>query len=347
MSFSIPTLFPLAAIASLAAPLPAQDPSPHATRVLAVDDQGGAGGGIFAPDNALGPPLGGGFFGGSLDVTSLGIGGSLTLGFDVTITDGPGADFVVFENPFQTGAGFSFAEVCFVEVSSDGVVFARFPSAYHGPDVDPGSFGSSPLGAFAGLAGSLPVLSGSGLYPNADPRNLVALGGAAFDLADLAGVPEVLAGTVDVTAIQAVRLVDVRSGIDLDSRGVPIRDAGAGSADIDGVTVLQHLGNQDVGAPEIRVEIETDGRFAVTVIDPDGLGDLDVTRWHAALLGVPIDVLQLLQLTWITEFEADRVRFELPFTLPPGVLYTLSLSIADRSGAYSGDSAVRPVSLSR
>ena len=78
--------------------LRAQAPSPFATRVVAFDDRGQAGGGIFNPANALGQP------GGSTDVHSLGIGGSLTLGFDVVIVDGPGADLLIAENPFASTA---------------------------------------------------------------------------------------------------------------------------------------------------------------------------------------------------------------------------------------------------
>lgn len=53
------------------------------------------------PSIVLGPPHGRGTYAGSLDVVSLGRGGSIILGFgNNTITDGPGADFTVFENAF-------------------------------------------------------------------------------------------------------------------------------------------------------------------------------------------------------------------------------------------------------
>src|SRR5690606_21580686 len=67
----------------------------YASTVVAFDTKGNAGGGVFHPANALGAPAP------SLTkVHSLGDGGHLTLGFAVTITDGPGADFLVFENGF-------------------------------------------------------------------------------------------------------------------------------------------------------------------------------------------------------------------------------------------------------
>src|SRR5882724_8752844 len=63
----------------------------------------------FGADNlpavVLGPPVGGGDLQGSLDVVSLGDGGSITLGFrENSICDGPGADFTVFENAFHAGS---------------------------------------------------------------------------------------------------------------------------------------------------------------------------------------------------------------------------------------------------
>lgn len=57
-------------------------------------------------------------------VVSLGDGGYATLGFTNAIADGPGFDFAVFENGFSNG----FLELAFVEVSSDGQHFVRFPA---------------------------------------------------------------------------------------------------------------------------------------------------------------------------------------------------------------------------
>jgi len=64
------------------------------------------------------------------DVVSFGDGGSAILSFEQTITDGDGYDFAVFENglksqftPFQY-----FLELAFVEVSTNGIDFVRFPA---------------------------------------------------------------------------------------------------------------------------------------------------------------------------------------------------------------------------
>ncbi|MDP1623808.1 MAG: T9SS type A sorting domain-containing protein [Bacteroidales bacterium] len=57
-------------------------------------------------------------------VVSLGDHGSALLGFDSPIVNRLGPDFAVFENSF----GDSFLELGFVEVSSDGQRFVRFPA---------------------------------------------------------------------------------------------------------------------------------------------------------------------------------------------------------------------------
>ena len=60
-------------------------------------------------------------------VVSLGDGGSAVLTFNTPIVNGPGNDFAVFENAFASGDG-RFCELGFVDVSSDGVNYFRFPS---------------------------------------------------------------------------------------------------------------------------------------------------------------------------------------------------------------------------
>ena len=57
-------------------------------------------------------------------VISLGDKGEITLQFEYPISDGNGFDFAVFENSFNN----TFLELAFVEVSSDGSRFVRFPA---------------------------------------------------------------------------------------------------------------------------------------------------------------------------------------------------------------------------
>ncbi len=60
----------------------------------------------------------------NLSVVALGDGGSATVTFEHPIMNGDGPDFAVFENSFDD----YFLELAFVEVSSDGVRFVRFPA---------------------------------------------------------------------------------------------------------------------------------------------------------------------------------------------------------------------------
>lgn len=55
---------------------------------------------------------------------SLGDGGSAILTFTTPIKNGSGADFAIFENSFDG----QFLELAFVEVSSDGINYFRFPA---------------------------------------------------------------------------------------------------------------------------------------------------------------------------------------------------------------------------
>ena len=77
------------------------------------------------PEKALGTVKGDEY-----DVVVLGDGGSITLTFDNPITNGDGCDFAVFENAFSDKSG--FLELAYVEVSTDGEHFVRFPNLYLG-----------------------------------------------------------------------------------------------------------------------------------------------------------------------------------------------------------------------
>jgi hypothetical protein len=126
------------------------------------------------PGVVFGPPEGGGALKGSLDVVSLGNGGTIILGFgEQTIVDGEGPDFIVFENPFFAGGDESapFHELATVEVSADGEAWTAFPcTALEAP--------------FGACAGWQPVYAGSA-DPSIDPSDPELAGGDAFDLAAL------------------------------------------------------------------------------------------------------------------------------------------------------------------
>jgi hypothetical protein len=118
----------------------------------------------------------------STDIVGLGDGGSITLSFANDIVNGAGFDFAVFENSFSD----TFLELAWVEVSSNGIDFFRFPGVSFTPSLVNG-------------------------FGNIDPTNLNGLAGkyrqgfgTPFDLNVLAGK----AG-LDVNHVKYVRLVDI------------------------------------------------------------------------------------------------------------------------------------------
>ena len=164
--------------------------------------------------NALGPADAGVGGLGSLAVTGLGDDGEITLTFPVPIADGPGPDFAVFENAFAD----YYLELAYVEVSSDGTNFVRFPN--HCLAAEPTEYFTDPAD-YGGLAG----------------KHVQGVG-TPFDLRLLAGTPG-----LDVRRVTHVRIVDVKGdGSNLDSYGNPIYDPtppwGPGDFDLDAVGVL-------------------------------------------------------------------------------------------------------------
>ncbi|MEM6532988.1 MAG: hypothetical protein AAF654_10205 [Myxococcota bacterium] len=168
------------------------------------------------PDKAIGPALGT-----SLDVVALGRGGDITLAFEPPIANGDGYDFTVFENAFDEG----FLELAFVEVSTDGVSFLRFDSAYLG-EVGVGSFETHETTLIGSLAGKY-----------------VQGFGTPFDLTALANRPEAQDGRVDLDHIAFIRIVDVvGDGATTDSFGRAIYDpyptSGSAGFDLEAIGVL-------------------------------------------------------------------------------------------------------------
>jgi len=180
------------------------------------------------PETALGPVTGTDPF----DVVSLGDGGTITLQFDSGIGDGPGDDLAVFENGFYGPDGL-FAELAFVEVSSNGVDFARFPSITLQRDPVP-AFGTLDPSDLHDFAGDQPIGLGTG-----------------FDLAELADDPLVTQGRVDLQHIAYVRVVDViGNGSTFDSQNDPVYDPyptpfAQGGFDLQGVGVIHPMPEPD------------------------------------------------------------------------------------------------------
>ena len=172
--------------------------------------------------------------------------GTITLGFDAAITNGTGVDFAVFENASDFSAFGSgiFAELAFVEVSTDGSTFARFATSSQTTFPDPSglSLATDLMLDFSG-GQDFATLPSRGLvsgFAGADP----AFSGTLFDLSALSSTAEVLAGTVDLDLINFVRLVDIAGdGRTEDSFNNPIYDAfspnnATGGFDLDAIGVL-------------------------------------------------------------------------------------------------------------
>ena len=131
--------------------------------------------------------------------------GKLTLHLTDTlhpapVRDLPGADFVVFENGVASGGGGRvFGELAYVEVSSDGLHFARFPSV---------SLTSGPVGAF-GNFDPTKVFNLAGKHVNNTELGVGDCWGTPFDLAALATHPLVIAGQLDLANVRHIRIVDI------------------------------------------------------------------------------------------------------------------------------------------
>lgn len=163
-------------------------------------------------------------------IVSLGDGGSAIVTFAKPIRNGIGADFAVFENGFidQTlKPGTAFLELAFVEVSSDGVNYVRFPAFSNNDTV-------MQLASFDGIDASK-IHNLAGKY--------LANYGTPFDLEELKGT-----SGLDLEKITHVRIIDVIGALNpsyasRDSRGFRINDPwptpfSQGGFDLDGIGVI-------------------------------------------------------------------------------------------------------------
>lgn len=217
------------------------------SEIVAIDSFGG--GPHNVPTRALGPSDGRTVSLGDLDADGLANGeapGSITLQFGGYAFDAPGPDLAIFENALPFGPDpsddFSFAELAFVEVSTDGVQFARFPATslnVESPMADALDQLHNPfdLRSFVGL-NTTNLNNLAGIHP--------AGFGTPFDLSDLASDPLVTSGAVQLDEIRFVRLIDIPgAGSVVDSLGNPILDswhtAESGGLDLDGVGAINFV----------------------------------------------------------------------------------------------------------
>lgn len=127
-------------------------------------------------------------------IVSLGDSGVAIVTFPAALYNGPGPDFAVFENGFAdpTDPEMAFLELAFVEVSSDGISYTRFP---------------------ASCVIDTPQVPGAGVYSNARKINNLAGKyisgyGTPFDLEELKGT-----SGLDVNNITHVLIVDAIGSI--------------------------------------------------------------------------------------------------------------------------------------
>ena len=166
-----------------------------------------------------------------LSIVSLGDGGQATLEFEVPIVNGPGFDFAVFENGFDD----FFLELAFVEVSSDGEQFFRFPAiSLTQTETQIETFGILEAQKLNNLAGKY-----RGGY------------GVPFDLEELAQIEG-----LNINHIVAVRIVDVVGSIaneyaSFDTENNKVNDPWptpfeSGGFDLDAIGVIHNEESNDV-----------------------------------------------------------------------------------------------------
>jgi hypothetical protein len=223
--------------------------------------------------NKLNPSAGYATYGDKLDaiqpdekttngIVSLGDSGVAVLTFDRPIKNEEGPDFVVFENGFVD----NFIELAFVEVSSDGIHFFRFPAISEAPStVQIGAFDISDCRYFNNLAGKYRIGYGT-----------------PFDLEELSGNLG-----LDITSITHVKLVDVIGSVNpqigsFDSNGSIINDLfptefPVGGFDLDAVGVI-HQGPLSLSENQINfsiypnpsngeIKIKTNELISIRVLD--------------------------------------------------------------------------------
>lgn len=179
------------------------------------------------------------------DVLSLGDSGTAVVTFAYSIYNGAGPDFAVFENGFANPQDpvMAYLELAFVEVSSDGTNFFRFPATCNTQDTTQiDNFTYSDASLVNNLAGK--YISGYG---------------TPFDLEELKGTPG-----LDIDHITHVRLVDVVGSINpahasYDKNNHVINDPypsvyPSGGFDLNAVGVLNS--NKPTGINQLAIDLQ-------------------------------------------------------------------------------------------
>jgi hypothetical protein len=202
-------------------------------------------------------------------IVSLGDGGSAIVTFKSPITNGTGYDFAVFENSFSD----TFLELAFVEVSSDGTHFFRFPATSNTQDtVQLDNAANMDARKINNLAGKYRALYGT-----------------PFDLEELAGSPG-----LDINNITQVAIIDVvgsilpayathdkngkkindpwstpfaSSGFDFDAVGIIHQVPPASVKDLVSAVTFTVFPNPVTNASKIRVALNVPQTITIDVLD--------------------------------------------------------------------------------
>ncbi len=170
---------------------------------------------------------------------SLGDGGEALIVLSQPVFNGPGNDFAVFENGFSP----QFLELAFVEVSSNGIDFFRFPAVTETQvETQIGGFGNLNASEIHNLAGKYHVNYGT-------PFNLDE-------------IPDT--GLLNKFAISHIKIIDVVGNINepfnsKDSRGVVINDPwptpfGSSGFDLDAIGLI-HVNGINSLPEEEKLEV--------------------------------------------------------------------------------------------
>ena len=237
-------------------------------------------------------------------VVSLGDGGWALLTFAGPITNGAAWDFAVFENSFSD----DFLELAFVEVSSDGINFFRFPATSLIQDsIQVDGFGPTDATKINNLAGKYRAQYGT-----------------PFDLEELKDEQG-----LDVNSITHIKIIDVVGSINdayatYDQYGNKVNDPfptpfPSGGFDLDAVGVIHQLEETSVYesfAEQIQVEVF-----------PNPIQSNSIVRFNSASTSpTKISVLDFTGRE-LSQFENGNSGFGLngirlpEMSLPPGIYF--------------------------
>ncbi len=239
---------------------------------------------------------------GTTGVVSLGDGGIATLQFASPILNAPGPDFAVFENSFDD----SFLELAFVEVSSDGGTYFRFPAVSNtDATTQTASFGLTDPTKLHNLAGKYRANYGT-----------------PFDLSD---IPDNL--LLNKQAVTHVRIIDVVGCIQdqyctRDMNNHKINDPwptafGSGGFDLDAVGVIHQQGT--------AMSVEEEAHILALAVFPNPVSDQLHIRVHASG-DYALTVINVLGEVVMQATNADHLSVE---QLKEGV-YTLEITTAGK-----------------